>query len=250
VSACSSKGCWPDPSVRRKEPERCTGRFDFAEPRSAARTRQAASPVFQDAVGRLTFIAKQAPQFRVTNLLSIEIIWAAIGAMTFSISGQRLQRTVAVAVVLILLGFVGSNNEVLSDQQRVNRRDISMMTRIATDIASLDNEASVQRILFIGTNTSSLARIDTAADFSDGWHTYGTTLSVFAVWWPAYLVQLYNEVTGSQMAFATTPDQLAWAEQSCAGRRWPARGSVLGHGDLAVVCLGEPAKFISSQYDK
>ncbi|MBZ9600771.1 hypothetical protein [Phyllobacterium chamaecytisi] len=187
------------------------------------------------------------PAFR--NLLSVEVIWAGIAAVSVSLATGVYRRIAVSAVALILLGFIGSNNEVLSDQQRVNRRDLLMMNRIAQDIGHLDNQDKIRKIAFIGTTVSSLANIHTGADFSTGWHTYGTTLSIFAVWWPGYLAQLYNEVTGLTV-FVATREQQAWAEVSCDGHRWPDQGSVFGKDDLAVVCLGVPAKVVPGPFDR
>jgi hypothetical protein len=195
-----------------------------------------------------------APSFR--SMLSVGIIWAAIATIALALSRDNMPRfirdnmpwIIIGAAALILIGFVGSNNRVLGDQQRVNARDLSMMNRIAVDINALDNIGSINRILFIGTNAITLNGISTAADYSHG-IKYGTTLSIFAVWWPGYATQLYNELTGARFGFEGTKEEQSWALESCKGRRWPEKGSVVGRGSLAVVCLGTPVKIEKGPFD-
>lgn len=186
------------------------------------------------------------PAFR--NLQSASIVWAAIAVLALHLTSGTSRKVTYVVLGLIIFGFIGANNQILSDQQRSNRRDVALMTRIAYAVGSLERSEPMQRIAFVGTTTTSLTQIATGADFSDGWHNYGTTLSVFAVYWPAYKIALYNEVTG-ELRQQATPEETQWAEKECSGKSWPAKGSVFGIGPLAVVCLGSPAKFVAGQFD-
>jgi hypothetical protein len=188
------------------------------------------------------------PVFR--NMMSVEVIWAAIAVMALAVSVGRVQLVVTVSVCFIALGFIGSNNQILSDQQRVNRRDVLMASRIAGDIGHLDNYGKIHRVFFVGTTSKTLHGIETAADLSTGWHQYGTTLSAFAVPWPGYVVQLYNEVTGRNMGYQATSEEQEWAYKSCSKHDWPRPGSVFSQSDLAVVCLGAPIEVRFGPFDR
>jgi hypothetical protein len=194
---------------------------------------------FLSAIALAILTQGYSPSFR--SILSVGVIWAAIATIALALSRDNMKRIIIGAVVLILIGFVGSNNRVLVDQQRVNQRDLSMMNRIAGDIGALDNIKSINRILFVGTNAITLNGISTGADYSNGFR-YGTTLSLFALPWPGYATELYNELTGARFGYEVTEEEQIWALDSCEGRRWPEKGSVMGRGSLAVVCLGTNAR--------
>ena len=83
------------------------------------------------------------------------------------------------------------------------------MTQVASELAHLPNAQSIIRVAFVGTTSSTLSGLSTAADISDGWGAYGTTLSAFAVPWNGYLVQLLNETTGASFVYVnpTTNDE-------------------------------------------
>ena len=149
-------------------------------------------------------------------------------------------------LVLICFAFTGKNNEILSDQLRSNARDWSLMTRIAGDVEHLPGFSSIKRILFVGTNPAPIQRLSTAADLSQGWHSYGITLSAFAVPWPEYLNQLYMDVTGYlYMGYGTDAEKIQ-AGQKCSNLRWPDHDAVYREGELAIVCLGKPVEIIKN----
>lgn len=187
------------------------------------------------------------PAFR--NLLSIGALWAAVAVIALSLSTGVARKIVTVSIALVVFGFLGSNNQVLSDQQRANRRDVALMTRVAAAVGALDKATPMKKISFVGTNTSSLKNIATAANFSHGWHEYGTTLSTFAVMWPGYLLQLYNEVTGEDVRDMPTAPEQAWAVEQCKGRQWPEKAAVFGRGDMVVVCLGPVVPLFNGRFN-
>lgn len=175
------------------------------------------------------------PVFR--NLSSMSVIWAAVAVLATVASEGVRERIVLACVGAIVFAFIGSSNQVLSDQQRANRRDVSLINRITADVERLDQYATVNRLVFIGTSGTSLARLRTRSDVSTRWHEYGTTLSAFSVWWPGYLVQLYNEINGTAYSYVVSADERRIANNYCASRRWPTMGSVTAIGEIGVVCL-------------
>ncbi len=187
------------------------------------------------------------PAYR--NMMSANLIWAAVAVLAYALGATWSRKVVVVLVCLVLFGFAGMSGEILSDQQRANRRDIALMGRISADIEKLPGFARFKAIAFVGTNTSSLKNLRTGSDFSVGWYNYGTTLSVFSVWWPGYLAALYNEVNGSKLGYVQSEAALAMATAYCAANKtWPANGSVKSMEDWVIVCVGpyrkpEPGRF-------
>ncbi|PLP96991.1 glucosyltransferase domain-containing protein [Cupriavidus pauculus] len=177
------------------------------------------------------------PAFR--NLMAINLVWAAIILVAYLVVHWRGRGAVAGVTILILLGFMGVSGEILSDQQRANSRDVLLMNRISADIEKLPDFNRIKLLAFVGTTTAPLRKLRTASDFSIGWYNYGTTLSVFSVWWPGYLVALYNEVNGATMAWADEGPVMLQARDYCKGKpSWPAREAVKSMGDWAIVCVG------------
>lgn len=187
------------------------------------------------------------PAFR--NLMSANLLWAAVIVVAYLLSAVRIRKVVVGLVCLVLFGFMGTNGEILSDQQRANSRDVVLMSRISSDIEKLPDFARIKALAFVGTNTAPLKNPRTGSDFSVGWYNYGTTLSVFSVWWPGYLVALYNEVNGSGMAYVQSEAALTTAYQYCAANKiWPGQGAIKSMGDWVIVCVGpyrepEPGRF-------
>jgi hypothetical protein len=172
------------------------------------------------------------------NAVSVGLLWAAVPLMAYLLTHGVTRKIIGGVVALLSFSFAGADNGILSNQQRSNLRDVSLMNRIASDVDHLSTYRNIHRIIFIGTNTSPLVNIDTGGDLSEGWHSYGMTLSVFAVTWPGYKTALYNELTGSRMAYDATKDELAAASSVCSEKSWPDAGSVWSTGDMAIVCLG------------
>lgn len=177
------------------------------------------------------------PAYR--NLMAINLIWAAI-ALSAYFAVQNSGRTAVIgATALIVAGFMGTSGEILSDQQRANQRDIMLMTKISSDIEKLPDYRRIKVLAFVGTTTAPLTGLRTRSDFSAGWYNYGTTLSVFSVWWPGYLVALYNEVTGRSAGYLEEGTAMDAARAYCRGKEiWPARDAVKSMGDWAIICLG------------
>ncbi|MCE3268190.1 MAG: hypothetical protein K0R49_442 [Burkholderiales bacterium] len=185
------------------------------------------------------------PVFR--NLSSIGLVWAFIAVVAYKESNDLFKKVTLTSVFLISLGFIGRNNEILTDQIRVNSRDISMMNRIASDIGHLPDYAKIKRLGFVGTNNSSLSMISSSADLSTGWNNYGITLSLFAVQWNSYLNALYYEVTGNFSLGEIDDKELNKIKPFCKQKEYPKLGSVWSRGDLAVVCLGGSDELIKNK---
>lgn len=178
----------------------------------------------------------------IRNAVSVGLVWAAVPLLAYLLTRGITRKIVVGVVALLSLSFAGTSNAILSNQQRSNLRDVLLMNRIASDIDQLSDYRDIRRIIFIGTNVSPLVNVATGGDLSDGWHSYGMTLSVFTVTWPGYKTALYNEVTGSRMAYYATKSELDDASSVCSKKSWPDSGSVWSIGDMAVVCLGPVSK--------
>ncbi|MCX7111134.1 MAG: glucosyltransferase domain-containing protein [Proteobacteria bacterium] len=188
------------------------------------------------------------PVFR--NMISLSLIWAAVAGFAYIVTNGKVRTVVICLVTMILFGFAGMDNEILTDQLRANARDWSMMTRIASDIEHLPEFSSIKRIQFIGTNPAPIQGLKTGIDLSYGWHPYGVTLSAFAVPWSEYPYNLYREVTGHVNMESATEEEKKQAEQRCSLLKWPEHDAVYRLGVLAVVCLGKPVNVIKGSFAK
>jgi hypothetical protein len=200
------------------------------------------------AVGLTCVPVAWTPAFR--NLCAAAVVWAGVGAVAYLASPARLRPAILAVAGLVAVGFIGTSNEMLSDQLRAADRDRSLMTRIAGRLEELPNSPSLERVAFIGRTTAPLARLRTGLDASSGWGGYGTTLSPFAFFADGYLVHLLNEVTGYRLSLATPPEQSRRARLICEGRgRWPAPDSVTSDDRTGIVCLGPPVGRARTRFD-
>jgi hypothetical protein len=146
-----------------------------------------------------------------------------------------------VIVALVIFGFVGKSNEMLTDQLRASARDRQLMSRIAVDLERLPAFQTVEKVMFVGVNTGPISRLATAADISRGWGAYGTTISVFAAFFgeQGYLIHLLNETRGYRFPHDVSNEDLDRAKNGCRERpAWPSDGSVFVEARWAIVCLG------------
>lgn len=173
------------------------------------------------------------PVFR--NLFSISLIWGMVAVLAYILSADLLRKITLGIICMLFLAFAAKDNEMLSNQIRANTRDISTMNRIAFTIEKLPDFSNIKKLYFVGTNSNSLQGLSTASDLSNGYNSYGTTLSIFAIPWNGYLVQFFNEITGYRMN-STTLD--IGFKKSCIGHYWPQVDAVFSLENTAVICLG------------
>jgi hypothetical protein len=190
------------------------------------------------ATGLMVVVKAWFPAYR--TLVGVSVIWAGVIASALLVTSGRVHKVVVVAAGLLLFGFAGKNNEILSDQLRVNERDRLMMSRISADLEHLPNFSAIRRVAFVGTNPAPLRGLTSGMDISRGWGPYGVTLSVFALFFgeDSYLRIFLNDSTGYQFGAPSKEEQVE-ARSACASiPPWPAAGSVRGESDRATVCLG------------
>lgn len=187
-------------------------------------------------IGLAIVSAAWIPVYR--NIFSISLIWSAVAAIAYLTATDSFRNITLTLVGVLFIAFIAKDNEMLTDQMRANLRDTSMMNRIVGDIEKLPEFKTIHSLVFVGTTPTSLRGLKSAADLSDGWNSYGTTLSLFAIPWNGYLVQFFNEVTGyqlNQVDFEKHP----LPKNACANLSWPQAGAVFSSGSIAIVCLGD-----------
>lgn len=184
------------------------------------------------------------PVFR--NMFSISLIWSAVAVFAY-LAASRYGRNLSVGLIcLLFIAFAAKDNEMLTDQMRANQRDISMMNRIAGDIEKLSNFKEMHSLVFIGTNSSSLRGLRSAADLSNGWNSYGTTLSLFAIPWQGYMASFLYQITGYEFR---QENDLVKFKAACSNKYWPSDGSVFSISTTVVVCLGGTGEMSFSPLD-
>jgi hypothetical protein len=163
------------------------------------------------------------------NMAQAGILWAGgliLAAEALSSRGARTAITVAAFV--ILLSFLGVNQEILSDQLRLNRQDMLQASRIVGRLESLGQIEKVRRVAFVGSELSHPSRPRTMAG--------SMNVSAFSAVWSQ--VPVLEEASGYDWEWSTDPAEKAAARAFCAAApRWPAPGSVAIEGEIAIVCM-------------
>jgi hypothetical protein len=165
------------------------------------------------------------------TLSHIALLWSAALAIAMVGAPPAARRLLAGVAGLALLAFVGTDNRILSEQQRINRRDAATAIRIVARFETLPNLDKVARLAFVG----SLSGYSHAM----GTHDMDLNLSAFAAAWSP--VPLVLETSGYSWIPIKGPKGRAPAVEYCRGvAPWPGPQSVAVQGDLAIVCLSRP----------
>jgi len=154
---------------------------------------------------------------------------AGLVAMVYIFAGARLRPVLAAGVILVFFSFLGLNEQILTDQLRLNLRDIAEANRILMRIELLPGFRELKTVVVSGGSPNYPARIASAQDDMN-------VSALFADW---SKVGLLNEATG--YAFSEpSPDQKTRGRAMCKERpKWPAPESITILGTAAVVCLPE-----------
>jgi hypothetical protein len=157
------------------------------------------------------------------------ILWA--GGLTLAVEAlpsRGARRELTAAAWLIVVSFVGVNQQILADQQRLNRQDMLEASRIVGRLEALPGVERIRRVAFVG---------------GEYWHPsmartmWGDmNISAFGASWSR--VALLQEASGYNWKWATAPGEKAAAGAYCArASRWPATDSIAIQGQLAIVCM-------------
>lgn len=166
----------------------------------------------------------------------IGVFWAGVLAVAWTVSGRWRRAALAGAATLVILSFIGSDNRILDDQQRLNQRDAMTANRIVARLESLPRFREIETVVVKGGSWRFPQPIATA--------DHDMNISAFGAEWAK--VQLLNEISGYRWKWG--PDELQampgkaetrLAEAYCRGvEPWPGPQSVAIQDRLAIVCLG------------
>jgi len=161
------------------------------------------------------------------TLSHVALLWSA--ALVIACMGAKpLMRGLAALVAgLVLVGFVGMDNRIFSEQVRINERDFETASRIVARFENLAEYEHIKRLVFIGKRDGYPLAVGT--------HDMDLNLSAFAAAWSQ--VPVLVETSGHDWTRAD-PDSQAQVANYCRNvAPWPGPQSVTVQGDLGIVCL-------------
>jgi hypothetical protein len=161
-------------------------------------------------------------------LSAISFFWAGIIALAYLNTGKKIRLIVVTLSSIVIFGFIGINNHILTDQLRVNMRDFHKASRIIARMENNSDFKKIQRIAIIGENCWNYpSPIDTAQE--------DMNISAFSKPWSK--VSILNELSGYNFAEATSDEQKK-AEEYCRGTpKWPEPESLIINGYICIVCI-------------
>jgi hypothetical protein len=178
-------------------------------------------------VGIIIVLADFWPVPRVMSHTAV--FWAGVLAIAYRCSGTRARQVLGFLSLLIVLSFIGSSNQILGDQIRLNVRDMEKANRILLRLEALPG--------FSGTET--VAVVGTPWTYPLGYHTsdHDMNISAFGARWAQ--VAILREISGYDLKVAESDALKAAAAAYCRGvRPWPGPEAVTIKDGLAILCLG------------
>lgn len=180
------------------------------------------------------------------DVSAIGLAWGAVTAMAILLSPPWLARGVAVAAGAACLGFIGVNNEILGNIDRMHHREAAIANRIVQRVEELDVDGRVRYLVVVGRDDGPIWELRTIAGRGsaprNGHYDLGVGTSVLAHGFgEAYPVALINEYTGRHFN-QTLPAGLIFNGRAYCrrARPWPAPDSIAIEDDVAFVCLTPP----------
>lgn len=166
------------------------------------------------------------------------VFWAGVLAVAWTVSGPRRRTALAGLMAVVILSFIGTDNHILSDQQRINQRDALTANRIVERLESLTRFHDIETVAVAGGNWGFAERIATT--------DHDMNISAFGAKWAK--VQLLREISGYDWKWGAGENEpvpgeavTRMADDHCRGvEPWPAAESVTVQGHLAIVCLPQP----------
>jgi hypothetical protein len=156
----------------------------------------------------------------------IGIFWAGIFVLVYRIVPTLSRRVMLLLSGVILFSFLGSNNHIFLDQNRVNRRDQANANRMVARLEALPGFSPTEAVAIIGGFWGYPSPIPTAEGDMN-------ISALYAEWSKLYVL---NEVSGYNLKPAP-PDAVEKAKAYCvAAQKWPAPESVAKLDSVSVVC--------------
>jgi hypothetical protein len=138
-----------------------------------------------------------------------------------------IRHLLLIAMVPLLIAYIGTSNRILYDQRRVNLWDAQEANRILARLQADPHFDAMRALALVNGKWGRSQSLPTALG--------DMNISALAVSWAR--LGLMTQATGSRFESASEEQQQA-AEKYCAtAEAWPAAASVTITGDLGVVCL-------------
>jgi len=177
-------------------------------------------------VGIIMVLAEFWPVPRVMS--HVGIFWAGLLVISWQCSPSLARKLLALAAALILLSFIGADNQILREQLRLNARDTLKANRILARLEGLPGFPGAGVVAIYGKAWGYPLRYATM--------DHDMNISAFGADWSK--LAILREVSGYGLQPATDPGQIAAAEAYCRSvQPWPSTESVVLREGVAIVCL-------------
>jgi hypothetical protein len=165
-------------------------------------------------------------------LIPVAWFWAFLAACGLiwleRYGGKTALRIGQVVAAIAIVSMIGMNNQVLSDQIRLNLRDQAQANRIIGRLEAMPEFESVSRLLIVGGSWGYPSPIATVQGDLN-------TSALYAEW---SKLPLIAEVSGYRLQPVMQPEEDSRLRSLCVtGQAWPSKGSIHIVGEAAVVCL-------------
>lgn len=158
-------------------------------------------------------------------LAHIGLLWAWAALTLWTVRGLFPRELFVGLLTLIVFVFVVQDNQLFTDQARVQVRDQNLALRVYERLEQMNPVP--KRVYFVRGPASPTGTVDTT--------NYGLNDSVLLYPWS--VAPMLTELTGTLFRPATAK-QMPEAQEYCKGSaKWPAQESVTVRGELAIVCL-------------
>lgn len=190
-------------------------------------------------------ITLQKGQLFPRTMSALGLFWGALcAALIVHLRQEICRRTLLGIFSIVFFVFIGINNQIFSEQIRANHRDIELGRKLINQITALEGHQFIERVAIIGTNQDSLRGLRFPLDLSSPQRLeVGIVMSIFANKYNnQYRVSLLNDALGGNFLGELDNAQAEEATSYCryslkANGKFPAAGSVVRSGALAIVCL-------------
>lgn len=157
----------------------------------------------------------------------IGVVWAGVIVVALLVRDFIPLKVYTFVLGLIVFSFIAQDNQILIDQLRVGVRDHNLAVRLVSRLEEQPNFADMKTLASAGRRSDAGVPVPTA--------THGFNDSNWEYQWA--VSPMIAELTGIPLRAPYQPE-LSDTEAYCKGRApWPALGSVIIRGPLAIVCL-------------
>lgn len=182
------------------------------------------------------------PSFSYREYGTIAVAWG--GGLIMAMTGAPVwvRAPLAMLSAIAILGFVGINDEVIGEAERVTQRERALVGRMARRVELLDREGQVTRLAIVGIDPAPQAGLRFVTSPADAFGGYVPVRqrnviepSVAFNTGDIYALPVVNELSGRQFAQSLAP--LDAAARCRSSPSWPAAHSIHIDNDTAIICL-------------